>query len=294
MTYGLGVLGSTIWIFYLAYTRYDDPSDPRFTRNRNRAEAPALAATPRVSFLVAVKDERDVIESCVRSMVASDYPDVEVIVVDDASTDGTADILRSLQAELHFTLVALEQNVGKKHALVRGARARAGRRHRLHRLRLHPRSGRPAPLRRSAGRPPGTGCRLRPRPRAQRRRDDADQGPGHLVRGQLPRRQGRRVHLRLGHLRVRSARGLSPGRHLELPAGLGQRPLHGRRVPVRHGPPAHRVRPRAALEGQGAQGCARRLAVRRRRSTTPSAGGTSGTSARPRCGPSCRSTYVPS
>ncbi len=121
MTYGLGVLGSTIWIFYLAYTRYDDPSDPRFTRNRNRAEAPPLAATPRVSFLVAVKDERDVIESCVRSMVASDYPDVEVIVVDDASTDGTADILRSLQSELHFTFVALEQNVGKKNALVRGA-----------------------------------------------------------------------------------------------------------------------------------------------------------------------------
>jgi hypothetical protein len=89
LSYGVGVLMATIACFYLAYTRYDDPADPRFSRVPNDVQAPALPATPRVTLLVAVMNEVDVIDACVRSMVGCDYPDVQVIVVDDASTDGT-------------------------------------------------------------------------------------------------------------------------------------------------------------------------------------------------------------
>jgi cellulose synthase/poly-beta-1,6-N-acetylglucosamine synthase-like glycosyltransferase len=124
--YGMSVLAATILLFYLAYTRYDDPSDPRFSRVANDAGAPPLPAVPSVTLLVAVKDEREVIERCVRSMVESDYPDLQVIVVDDCSEDGTAERLAELERELGFTLLALERNVGKKNALVRGAELATG------------------------------------------------------------------------------------------------------------------------------------------------------------------------
>lgn len=126
LSYGMCVLTGTILLFYLAYTRYDDLADPRFSRVPNTARAQPLPPVPTVSLLVAVMNEADVIERCVRSITGSDYPDLQVIVVDDASTDGTTDILRALSTELGFTLVALERNGGKKHALTRGAQVATG------------------------------------------------------------------------------------------------------------------------------------------------------------------------
>ncbi len=124
--YGASVLTATILLFYLAYTHYDDPSDVRFSRVPDDAGAPPLPTVPSVTLLVAVKDELEVIERCVRSMVECDYPDLQVIVVDDASGDGTAERLAELERELGFTLLALERNLGKKHALVAGAELATG------------------------------------------------------------------------------------------------------------------------------------------------------------------------
>lgn len=125
-SYGFVVLSSTILIFYIAFTRYEDPSDPRTPVEPNQDAAPALPAVPRVSFLVAVHNEEDVIEACVRSVAGSDYPALEVIVVDDASTDGTADVLRRLAQELAITVVSLPRNVGKKCALTEAAAVASG------------------------------------------------------------------------------------------------------------------------------------------------------------------------
>ena len=119
--YVMSVLLGTILVFYLAFTRYDDPSDPRYARIPDDVGATPLSPCPRVTLLVAVMNERGVIEECVRSMAASDYPDLEVVVVDDASTDGTAARLSELAEELGFRCVLLEENVGKKRALVAGA-----------------------------------------------------------------------------------------------------------------------------------------------------------------------------
>lgn len=54
---------------------------------------------PRVSVLVAAKDEEDNIETCVRTFLGQDYPDFELIVIDDRSDDATPAILRRLRAE---------------------------------------------------------------------------------------------------------------------------------------------------------------------------------------------------
>lgn len=119
--YGVCVLSGTACLLYLAYAHYDDPA-VRTLRRRAPApgDFPSLPRQPLVSFLLAVKDEAGNIEACVRSMAASDYPRLQIVVVDDGSRDGTGDILRALGGELGITVLHLDRNVGKKAALVRG------------------------------------------------------------------------------------------------------------------------------------------------------------------------------
>lgn len=51
---------------------------------------------PLVSILVPARNEALNIEACVRSLLAQDYPHFQVCVLDDHSTDGTAQIIRRL------------------------------------------------------------------------------------------------------------------------------------------------------------------------------------------------------
>jgi chlorobactene glucosyltransferase len=59
---------------------------------------------PRVSVLVAAKDEEENIEDCMVSLCEQDYPDFEVVVVDDRSTDATPAILRRLESRYNGKL----------------------------------------------------------------------------------------------------------------------------------------------------------------------------------------------
>lgn len=126
LSYGVGVLGSTIFIFYRAYAHYDDLADPIRSRVPNDAGAPPLAPVPTVTLIVAAMNEIDVIDDCVASMSGSDYPELQVVVVDDASDDGTSARLRELADRHDFTLVTMPERVGKKRALVAGLRHATG------------------------------------------------------------------------------------------------------------------------------------------------------------------------
>jgi chlorobactene glucosyltransferase len=53
---------------------------------------------PSVAIVVPARNEAHNIERCVRSALRSAYPRLEVIAVDDHSTDGTGDILRAIAA----------------------------------------------------------------------------------------------------------------------------------------------------------------------------------------------------
>ncbi len=54
---------------------------------------------PRVSILIPVRNEQAVVGDCIRSLLAQDYPDFEILVLDDDSTDGTRDVLVALSRE---------------------------------------------------------------------------------------------------------------------------------------------------------------------------------------------------
>jgi len=55
--------------------------------------------SPLVSLLVPARNEEEVIGRCVSNLLAQDYPNIEIIVMDDGSTDATADIVESFGDE---------------------------------------------------------------------------------------------------------------------------------------------------------------------------------------------------
>jgi len=73
---------------------------------------------PPVAIIVPAYNEAVGIERSVRSLAANDYPDFEVVVVDDGSTDGTAEIVERL--ELPGVRLVRKQNGGKASALNAG------------------------------------------------------------------------------------------------------------------------------------------------------------------------------
>jgi len=74
---------------------------------RRLEEFAALPRVPRVSVLVPARNEARVIERCVTSLLEQDYPDFDVLVLDDGSTDGTGEILHRL-ASADQRLLVLE------------------------------------------------------------------------------------------------------------------------------------------------------------------------------------------
>ncbi|HTK49114.1 MAG TPA: glycosyltransferase [Gemmatimonadaceae bacterium] len=86
---------------------------------------------PLVSLVIPARDEARNIERCVASALASDYPRLEVIVVDDHSSDGTGDIVRAMaarDARLRVVVPAPlpEGWFGKQWACAAGASAARG------------------------------------------------------------------------------------------------------------------------------------------------------------------------
>lgn len=93
----------------------------RHVRRVRRPKHRRPPVTVPVSVIVPAYNEAANIAATVRSLVASAYPALEVIVVDDGSTDGTADIVERMR--LRGVRVLRQANAGKPAALNTGIRA---------------------------------------------------------------------------------------------------------------------------------------------------------------------------
>ena len=89
-------------------------------------KAPETPGLPRLSVVIPARDEGSTIGRALGSLLAQDYHDLEIVVVDDRSSDGTGDVLRELAAK-DPRLIALRVDdlpagwLGKNHALWIGA-----------------------------------------------------------------------------------------------------------------------------------------------------------------------------
>lgn len=87
-------------------------------------------AFPSVSIVVPARDEERGIRDGVGSLLAQDYPDFEVLVVNDRSADRTGEILRSFSSDPRLRVIEGGEPppgwLGKPHALFLGAREARG------------------------------------------------------------------------------------------------------------------------------------------------------------------------
>ncbi len=100
----------------------------RLKVEEGRSDARSAGA---VSVIVPARNEQDALERCLASLAGQDYPDLEVIVVDDRSEDATAEIARRFSAgDSRFRYVRVEQLpegwLGKNHAAYVGSTAARG------------------------------------------------------------------------------------------------------------------------------------------------------------------------
>ena len=104
---------------------------------RRRNAIPRLPALdrsvilPRLSVVVPARDEASGIGRAVESLLAQDYPDLEIIAVDDRSSDATGAVLAKLAArDSRIRAIRVDQLpagwLGKNHALWRGAESASG------------------------------------------------------------------------------------------------------------------------------------------------------------------------
>ena len=103
----------------------------RHSRSLDEESDDAPADAPLVSIVVPARNEARNIERCVRSALAASYPRLEVIAVDDHSTDATGEILRRIAAGDARLRVVVPPPLppgwfGKQWACTAGAEASAG------------------------------------------------------------------------------------------------------------------------------------------------------------------------
>lgn len=97
--------------------------DRHLAKDRPALPSPAVQM-PAVAAILCNYNQRDFLEDAIASMLAQTYPDMEHVVVDDCSTDGSAeaiaDILARLGAERRVRFIRHEENRGQLAAMLTG------------------------------------------------------------------------------------------------------------------------------------------------------------------------------
>ncbi len=112
------------WLYYYAAVLFHN-------RKRQQADIPMNESHPKVSVIICAKDESENLHDFLPSVLAQDYPDFEVIIVNDGSTEETNVLIenwRKTFSNLYVTYLPENARVlsRKKLALTIGIKAAKG------------------------------------------------------------------------------------------------------------------------------------------------------------------------
>ena len=71
-----------------------------------------LAANPKISVCIPVYNREKYIAQCIESVLAQDYKNIEIIISDNCSTDGTVDIINGYLKDKRIRFYRNETNIG--------------------------------------------------------------------------------------------------------------------------------------------------------------------------------------
>ena len=87
-----GIFG--VWMYFLMYMTksfWQSPMLDSFDRTK-------VSRYPKVSVILPARNERCYIARCLDSLLGQDYPNFEIIAINDSSTDGTGEIMKAYAA----------------------------------------------------------------------------------------------------------------------------------------------------------------------------------------------------
>lgn len=107
--------------FIISYTAYKDPFSTK-QGNGTRNGAPLRAQEPLVSVVIPAKNDPVMITEAAKACLASTYHNLEVILVNDGSTDDTGNAMDRVRREHpdRVNVIHIAQNVGKRKAVREG------------------------------------------------------------------------------------------------------------------------------------------------------------------------------
>lgn len=124
---GYVLLFCLVWVGMYAYMMYSAKRLPRF----HRLAVDMPGTWPKLSIIIPACNEAEHIEAAVHTLKLQDYPALEIILVNDRSTDATGEIIDRLAAE-DKRIQAVHINtlpkgwLGKVHALHQGLEKSSG------------------------------------------------------------------------------------------------------------------------------------------------------------------------
>lgn len=132
VVWSFGALLAVVWLSRVLDAALGMPHVPDLLQPEWDKPA-GQGSAPRVSIIVPARNEEQSIERCLRSLLALEYPDYEIIAVDDRSTDATGALMDGVAAApgaARLKVVHVRELppgwLGKTHAMGSAARQASG------------------------------------------------------------------------------------------------------------------------------------------------------------------------
>ena len=122
---GFMILVFLTWLFLLKTMIKDHAATPRLEREGS-------TDGPMVSVILPARNEEKYIEKCLESLAAQDYKNLEIIAIDDSSTDETGNIIEKMSKK-HKNIIHVKADskpdgwVGKNWPCAQGRKRATGK-----------------------------------------------------------------------------------------------------------------------------------------------------------------------